>query len=201
MASEEPFIADLLSLEPEAKWPLLTESYLLEQLSKGDPEPMLESLVTVDPLRRRYHMDRLSHFRIRTKLFGGETGTKIPSSSEISLDKMGLTSLYFPELLFAATSVNVSQNPDLERIPLWCFQSAVTINVDGTGISRLNGLSRLEKVVEVSARECKLAGLDRLKMEVTPWPASLKKLELQGNPVTSEPGFAEFAKQHPEISY
>ena len=102
----------LLELEPDSKWTLLTLALIAQSV---DPVKHYQEIVTiydrltkVDPKRRNYYLDQRSKFVTRHEIT--EFYRAYPGSSEIDLSNKGLTKVYFRPLLALATSVNLSSN-------------------------------------------------------------------------------------------
>lgn len=96
----------IIEMEPDSKWPLLTSVILLNAL-KPDPchtrkYEALDKLREVDPYRKSYYDDLKSKFLIEDNLK--------PNATEVCLSSLGLTSLHHCRLMAVTETLNLSNN-------------------------------------------------------------------------------------------
>ena len=100
----------LLDLEPDSKWTLLTLALIAQSVDpmkhRDEILSLYDKLETVDPKRRRYYADQRSKFVIRQQLarFFADGNTKL------DLSRHKLTAVYFKQLLAFASEVDLSNN-------------------------------------------------------------------------------------------
>ncbi|XP_018495195.1 geranylgeranyl transferase type-2 subunit alpha [Galendromus occidentalis] len=96
----------IIEMEPDSKWPLLTSVVLLHAM-KPDPchlrkYRVLDKLKEVDPYRKNYYDDLKSKLLIEDHLK--------PNTLEVDLSSLGLTSLHGCHLMATAEKLDLSNN-------------------------------------------------------------------------------------------
>lgn len=96
----------IIEMEPDSKWPLLTSVILLNAMK---PEPChtrkyeaLDKLEEVDPYRKHYYDDLKSKLLIEDNLRANTT--------EVTLSSLGLTSLHNCHLMAITETLDLSNN-------------------------------------------------------------------------------------------
>lgn len=172
----------LLDLEPQNKWCLLTIILLMRALDPlGHEKETLahfQTLKEVDPMRSTYYSDLCSKFLIENTILKMEYA----EVRVFSLSNKNLTTLCHLDQLLLVTHINLSSN-QLLRLPpqLAMLQCLEVLEVDDNAIESLEGLYHLPKLEEVSLRNnqiCKLSDLESLAS-----CTKLTRLDLRGNPV------------------
>lgn len=145
----------LLKMEPESKWALLTYVLLLHTLKPNNYyENLLKNiklLKTIDTLRKNYYQDLESRYKI-------EHWIATTNKEDISLEAYGLTALYHMHMFIFTKSINLSDN-DLSN-------------------SNLNHLKYLVNCKKLSLRNCQLNNLNNF-----PALPSLETLDLRENQI------------------
>lgn len=96
----------LVEMEPDCKWPLLTTALLMNALE--DPKythetlSLMDKLTKVDPCRKKYYEDLKSKLIIEKCLQ--------PNAENVDLSNKGITCLRYCHLMSATVSLNLSGN-------------------------------------------------------------------------------------------
>lgn len=104
---------ELLELEPDSKWTLLTAALLMRAINCKDEDyhrqtlDILQKLQKLDHLRSNYYQDLASKWNIEMQLrkwiMNGATG-------QLNLSSLSLTALYYEQYMCIAEDVDLSQN-------------------------------------------------------------------------------------------
>uniref|UniRef100_A0A8C2DAJ7 Geranylgeranyl transferase type-2 subunit alpha n=1 Tax=Cyprinus carpio TaxID=7962 RepID=A0A8C2DAJ7_CYPCA len=172
----------LLELEPQNKWCLLTIILLMRALDPlGHEKETLahfQTLKEVDPMRSSYYSDLCSKFLIENTILKMEYA----EVRVFSLSNKNLTTLCHLDQLLLVTHINLSSNQLLRLPPQFAMlQCLEVLEADDNAIESLEGLYHLPKLEEVSLRNnqiCKLSDLESLAS-----CTKLTRLDLRGNPV------------------
>ncbi|KAI9026166.1 hypothetical protein DFJ74DRAFT_631126, partial [Hyaloraphidium curvatum] len=190
LRTEEGYLRELITLEPDSKWPLLTLAFFLarqHELLPSSPSPAEEilslaaRLESADPARAGHYHDLRSAWLVRRALAA--------PGSALDLKGTGLTGVPDAEAAFDRREVDLSGNPGLRTAPLHLFRCAETVVLDGTAVSRLRGLAGSPSLRRLSARGCPVSDPDEAEAVLRSCPA-LEALDLGGCPVAADPGFA-----------
>lgn len=123
----------LLELEPDSKWTLLTTALLMRAIDRTafhyKSIEYLNNLQTIDSMRKGYYEDLASKWTIEKQLEQWQSSKNIPQ--EIDLQGLSLTSIYYDQYLSIADKINLSDNSLTDRsIPKLCsFRFVQEINL------------------------------------------------------------------------
>ena len=118
----------LLELEPESKWTLLTLGLIAQAVdSQSHYEEILtiyDRLINVDAKRKHYYLDQRSKFVIRQELVKFFRQMKDDSTySKLDLEKLNVSNLYLKHFLSAVTELRLPANySDLDSLKLYLIQ-------------------------------------------------------------------------------
>uniref|UniRef100_A0A671RF24 Geranylgeranyl transferase type-2 subunit alpha n=1 Tax=Sinocyclocheilus anshuiensis TaxID=1608454 RepID=A0A671RF24_9TELE len=143
----------LLELEPQNKWCLLTIILLMRALDPlGHEKETLahfQTLKEVDPMRSSYYSDLCSKFLIENTILKMEYA----EVRVFSLSDKNLTILCHLDQLLFVTHINLSSNQLLRLPPQFAMlQCLEVLEADDNAIESLEGLYHLPKLEEVSLR-------------------------------------------------
>uniref|UniRef100_A0A8C2DAK7 Geranylgeranyl transferase type-2 subunit alpha n=1 Tax=Cyprinus carpio TaxID=7962 RepID=A0A8C2DAK7_CYPCA len=143
----------LLELEPQNKWCLLTIILLMRALDPlGHEKETLahfQTLKEVDPMRSSYYSDLCSKFLIENTILKMEYA----EVRVFSLSNKNLTTLCHLDQLLLVTHINLSSNQLLRLPPQFAMlQCLEVLEADDNAIESLEGLYHLPKLEEVSLR-------------------------------------------------
>uniref|UniRef100_A0A8C1JE84 Geranylgeranyl transferase type-2 subunit alpha n=1 Tax=Cyprinus carpio TaxID=7962 RepID=A0A8C1JE84_CYPCA len=143
----------LLELEPQNKWCLLTIILLMRALDPlGHEKETLahfQTLKEVDPMRSTYYSDLCSKFLIENTILKMEYA----EVRVFSLSNKNLTTLCHLDQLLFVTHINLSSNQLLRLPPHFAMlQCLEVLEADDNAIENLEGLYHLPKLEEVSLR-------------------------------------------------
>ncbi|XP_034036369.1 geranylgeranyl transferase type-2 subunit alpha [Thalassophryne amazonica] len=183
LQSELQSCNQLLELEPQNKWCLLTIILLMRALDPlGYEKEMLahfQTLKEVDPMRCAYYCDLCSKFMIENTILKMEYA----EVRVFSISEKNLTTLCHLDQLLLVTHINLSSNL-LQRLPpqFALLQCLEVLEADNNSIEDLEGVCCLPKIEEVLLKNNQLSTLAALQ-PLASCP-KLKRLDLRGNPVT-----------------
>jgi geranylgeranyl transferase type-2 subunit alpha len=175
---------ELLQMEPDNKWCILTTLLLLQELdwlnNQQQITDMFDKLCNVDPYRHGYYQDMRSRFLVECSLVAACLNG-LSSSSPQSLDLSGksLSRLYHSEHMCHLRTLDLSHNQltALNNVDnLVCLE---TLTVDDNKLKELPpGMEKLQMLRVLSIRNNKLSDPKQLRCVKV-----VKVLRLQGNPL------------------
>lgn len=142
----------LVEIEPDSKWPLLTTALLMSALQ--DPKfanetlAVLDTLIKVDPYRKNYYEDLKSKLIIETSLE--------PNAENVDLSGKGITCLRHCHLMSATVFLNLSGNrlrdPFLHQLRHCARLKSLVL--DGNLLHGLDFLEVLPGLKTLSVKDC-----------------------------------------------
>lgn len=185
-------IQELLELETENKWAILTVVQLMKALdsTRYDTEIKnnLEKLQSIDPKRERYYIDFGSKVLIENKIKAMEL-----NESMLQLSHLDLTAAYHMEHLLTLQDLDVSHNQITSVKNFAYLQCLEVLNLDDNQLENVEGLEFLPSIVSLSLRGNLLEKLEVLKP--LQQCKTLVMLCLGGNPLACEPDYRNELKQ------
>ncbi|NP_001135270.1 geranylgeranyl transferase type-2 subunit alpha [Salmo salar] len=183
LQSELQSCNQLLELEPQNKWCLLTIVLLMRALDplgyERETLSHFQTLKEVDSMRSAYYGDLCSKFMIENTILKMEYA----EVRVFSLSDKNLTMLCHLDQLLLVTHINLSCNQLLRLPPQFAMlQCLEVLEADDNTIENLDGLYYLPKLQEVSLKNNQISKLSDLQL-LTSCP-KLTCLDLRGNPVT-----------------
>uniref|UniRef100_A0A4W5NJA3 Geranylgeranyl transferase type-2 subunit alpha n=1 Tax=Hucho hucho TaxID=62062 RepID=A0A4W5NJA3_9TELE len=183
LQSELQSCNQLLELEPQNKWCLLTIVLLMRALDplgyERETLSHFQTLKEVDSMRSAYYGDLCSKFMIENTILKMEYA----EVRVFSLSDKNLTMLCHLDQLLLVTHINLSCNLLLRLPPQFAMlQCLEVLEADDNAIENLDGLYYLPKLQEVSLKNNQISKLSDLQL-LTSCP-KLTCLDLRGNPVT-----------------
>ncbi|XP_041704832.1 geranylgeranyl transferase type-2 subunit alpha [Coregonus clupeaformis] len=183
LQSELQSCNQLLELEPQNKWCLLTIVLLMRALDplgyERETLSHFQTLKEVDSMRSAYYGDLCSKFMIENTILKMEYA----EVRVFSLSDKNLTTLCHLDQLLLVTHINLSCNQLLRLPPQFAMlQCLEVLEADDNAIANLDGLYHLPKLQEVSLKNNQISKLSDLQL-LTSCP-KLTCLDLRGNPVT-----------------
>ncbi|XP_038855441.1 geranylgeranyl transferase type-2 subunit alpha [Salvelinus namaycush] len=183
LQSELQSCNQLLELEPQNKWCLLTIILLMRALDplgyERETLSHFQTLKEVDSMRSAYYGDLCSKFMIENTILKMEYA----EVRVFSLSDKNLTMLCHLDQLLLVTHINLSCNQLLRLPPQFAMlQCLEVLEADDNAIDNLDGLYYLPKLQEVSLKNNQISKLSDLQL-LTSCP-KLTCLDLRGNPVT-----------------
>uniref|UniRef100_A0A8C4PXB5 Geranylgeranyl transferase type-2 subunit alpha n=1 Tax=Eptatretus burgeri TaxID=7764 RepID=A0A8C4PXB5_EPTBU len=178
----------LLDLEPENKWCLLTcilLSRVLDPLGHASKTlTWFKKLLAVDPLRTGYYKDLRSKYQVEDGLLCMEYA----ETRVLHLARKELTSLFHLDLMVLVTHLDVSGNC-LHVLPLAmsCLQCLQVLHADDNEIEDIEGVRNLPVLQDVCLKNNRLAHLSQLQPLTS--CCRLVSVELGGNLVENLPDF------------
>jgi len=170
----------LLELEPESKWTLLTSVNLMVAIDRGKYNDeiigRLRLLCKVDPLRVAYYNDLRSKYTIEHKF-------EESNFNHFDLSNCNLTALYHSEYFLLAESVDLRGNKLGKSLrSLQSLQSCKKLSLEDNGLRSLEGFPKdLPLVESLSLKDNLLGDVQAIVPHVKGLP--LDSLDLSGNPV------------------
>ena len=174
---------ELLELEPENKWCLLTTVALMQAVDTPgyatDIERMVAKLVSADSNRSGYYKDLLSKFRIELALRDSYTEPNGTLHERcLDLSNKQLTRLYHAELMCLYQTVILMTNQLCHLHGVGCLVSVVTLVLDGNRLESLpESIASLPQLKSLSVKHNMLSQLDSLK------GSGVESIWLEGNPI------------------
>ncbi|KAF7696283.1 geranylgeranyl transferase type-2 subunit alpha [Silurus meridionalis] len=200
LQSELESCTQLLELEPQNKWCLLTIILLMRALDPlGHEKETLahfQTLKEVDPMRFSYYSDLCSKFMIENTILKMEYA----EVRVFSLSNANLSTMCHLDQLLLVTHINLCSN-QLTKLPphLAMLQCLEVLEADDNAIENLDGLYHLAKLEEVSLRNNQISQISDLSPLAT--CPTLSRLDLRGNPVTKSANIqAELAELLPSLT-
>uniref|UniRef100_A0A336M0Z2 Geranylgeranyl transferase type-2 subunit alpha n=1 Tax=Culicoides sonorensis TaxID=179676 RepID=A0A336M0Z2_CULSO len=146
---------ELLELEPDSKWTLLTSALLMRAINRTDKEyhqkslENLHKLQKIDSLRAGYYKDLATKWNIEMQLEKWIRGGNL--SNTLNLSKLNLTTLYYTQYLSVVEDINLSGNQLTDRNlqKLSALKSCVKINLADNKIETLNNFPKLAALKQV----------------------------------------------------
>ncbi|XP_023693475.1 geranylgeranyl transferase type-2 subunit alpha [Paramormyrops kingsleyae] len=182
LQSELQSCTQLLELEPQNKWCLLTIILLMRALDplayEKETLAHFQILKEVDSMRSSYYSDLCSKFMIENTILKMEYA----EVRVFSLCDKSLSTLCHLDQLLLVTHINLSSNQLLRLPPQFAMlQCLEVLQADNNIIEDLEGLRHLPRLEEVSLRNNRLSRLSDLR-PLTTCP-KLTRLDLRGNPI------------------
>ncbi|KAK3518804.1 hypothetical protein QTP70_014890 [Hemibagrus guttatus] len=200
LQSELQSCTQLLELEPQNKWCLLTIILLMRALDPlGHEKETLthfQTLKEVDPMRSSYYSDLCSKFMIENTILKMEYA----EVRVFSLSDKNLSTLCHLDQLLLVTHINLCSN-QLVKLPLQftMLHCLEVLEADDNAIENLEGLYHLPKLEEVSLKNNQISKISDLSPLAT--CPKLTRLDLRGNPVTQADDIqAELAELLPSLT-
>lgn len=146
---------ELLELEPDSKWTLLTSALLMRAINRTDKEyhqkslEILQKLQTIDQLRVGYYKDLASKWNIEMQLEKWIRGGNL--SNCLNLSKLNLTTLYYSQYLSVVEDIHLGGNQLTDRnlAKLNALKSCIKINLTDNKIKSLKTFPKLPALKEV----------------------------------------------------
>lgn len=190
--------AQLLELEPDSKWTLLTSVLLMQAIDrhKYRKETMekLQLLSRVDPLRGGYYNDLKSRYLMEYIIDANQTAMKSVPPKEINLSNNCLTALYHVHHLSLFSIVDLSGNDvKLSLAKLHLLQNCQVLKLDNNHINTLVAFPELRQLKELSLQNNEINAVQELKYLTK--CRKLESVDLLGNPVIQKDNLPEVAKE------
>lgn len=200
LQSELQSCTQLLELEPQNKWCLLTIILLMRALDPlGHEKETLahfQTLKEVDPMRSSYYSDLCSKFLIENTILKMEYA----EVRVFSLSDKNLSTLCHLDQLLLVTHINLCSNQLMKLPPQFAMLHCLEVlEADDNAIENLEGLYHLPNLEEVSLKNNQISKIPDLSPLAT--CPKLTRLDLRGNPVTKTADIeAELAKLLPSLT-
>ncbi|CAG0900240.1 unnamed protein product [Darwinula stevensoni] len=168
---------ELIELEPESKWPLLTSVNLMRAIDplqyKDEVNMVLQKLKSVDSQRDNFYTDLKSKFLIENHLQQVNW-----HAGSISFSEMSLSTIYCADSLLLFRVVDLSYNELKSVSPLAALQCCESLNLQHNCLTSCHGLECLPFLKELNIAENLIDDVNPLKECL-----NLKMLKIAGNPV------------------
>ncbi|KNC54436.1 geranylgeranyl transferase type-2 subunit alpha [Thecamonas trahens ATCC 50062] len=183
LARELAACDELLDLEPDAKWALLTKAFILEALDPASPvlDTLYTCLLDVDPYRAGFYRDALSRRTLDAALADHDS-----ASLSFALPAAGLVALGpRTHALASATALDFSGNPLRCLAGAEAFVSATALDLSSCGLRELGThLADLPVLASLNLANNALhpdPAVAFAGLAGSPLAASLTALDLSGN--------------------
>ncbi|XP_046991448.1 geranylgeranyl transferase type-2 subunit alpha [Schistocerca americana] len=178
--------AQLLELEPDSKWTLLTSILLMQAIDRHKYREAtmekLQLLSRVDPLRSGYYNDLRSRYLMEYAVDANQTAVKSALPKEINLSNSSLTALYHVHHLSLFRNVDLSCNMlKLSLAKLHLLQNCQVLKLDNNCINTLAAFPELRQLKELSLQNNEITGSEELKYLKK--CRKLNSVDLSGNPI------------------
>ncbi|XP_029653078.1 geranylgeranyl transferase type-2 subunit alpha [Octopus sinensis] len=183
LAKELEAIQELLQLETENKWAMLTVVQLMQALNSqrysADINNYLNTLSQIDPKRDNYYKDYKSKVTIENQIKSMDG-----SQAKLVLKGLDLSTVYHLEHLVSVQVLDLSSN-NISRLHTFAYlQSVESLDLDHNKINSIEGLGLLPNLTHLSLRHNCLLKVDDLRPLQS--CAALKELNLEGNALTED---------------
>ncbi|CAI9744170.1 geranylgeranyl transferase type-2 subunit alpha-like [Octopus vulgaris] len=183
LAKELEAIQELLQLETENKWAMLTVVQLMQALNSqrysADINNYLNTLSQIDPKRDNYYKDYKSKVTIENQIKSMDG-----SQAKLVLKGLDLSTVYHLEHLVSVQVLDLSSN-NISRLHTFAYlQSVESLDLDHNKINSVEGLGLLPNLTHLSLRHNCLLKVDDLRPLQS--CAALKELNLEGNALTED---------------
>ncbi|KAJ3034951.1 hypothetical protein HK097_004329, partial [Rhizophlyctis rosea] len=168
---ESKSVEELVEVEPDSKWALLTLVYMMKEVTGRDEDAIriLEKLEKLDGMRAGYYRDLKSEFVLNRAINPPQqilaSQTSPAESHTFTLTSVSLTSLPTSTLsnLYTIRHLDLSHNAlrsmkFIEILPL-----LETIELEGNQIERVQGLGGLMRLRRVGVKGNRIRGVEGLR--------------------------------------
>ncbi|MFT7809354.1 geranylgeranyl transferase type-2 subunit alpha [Arapaima gigas] len=200
LQSELQSCTQLLELEPQNKWCLLTIILLMRALDplgyEKETLAYFQTLKEVDSMRTSYYSDLCSKFMIENTILKMEYA----EVRVFSLCDKNLSTVCHLDQLLLVTHINLSSNRLLSLPPQFAMlQCLEVLQADDNAIESLEGLYQLPRLEEVSLKNNNISQISHLKVLST--CPRLTRLDLRGNPIAQTANIqSELAELVPSVT-
>ncbi|CAL8069004.1 unnamed protein product [Calicophoron daubneyi] len=189
-------VRDLISMEPENKWALLTFVSLLRFVHPPDSEKevrrSLQTLIKIDKDRASFYADMQASYAIQDAL----VRVLNDHSREISLTNLGVSHFHYPDWCTLMTKVDLSGNKIAKLPDTIAYLICLTdLNLDDNLLTTLSGLSFLPSLLHLSVQHNCLSDFASIE-ELLRCP-KLRGVHIHGNKVTEIADFTKLLAEHP----
>lgn len=165
---------ELLELEPDSKWTLLTAALLMRAIDRDNENnhirslEIMEELQIIDKLRQGYYQDLASKWSIERELKKWIKNNKV--DEQLNLSNLGLTCLYYEQYMSIVEKVDLScnelNNQSLSRLKN--LQSCKVLKLNGNnGITSLKNFPNIPNLEQVDFKNCQIPDEELLEYNIT----------------------------------
>lgn len=196
LAGELDTVRELIALEPQNKWALLTLVSLLRYIRPENAtlgiDSALKTLSSVDSQRMRHYSDMASAHYTEDALVEAYS----TNSRTVDLSSRCMTRICYLDWFTLMTELNFSNNNiDVLSSTFTYLVCLKDLNLDDNHISALKPLAKLRQLKRLSVCRNKISDFDGLE-PVLSCPV-LRDLDITGNMVASLPGFTKLLSEDP----